>query len=85
MFLYSLYVFINLSCSCTLSEHAIKSQVHMIQCSEIHTYTFPQSFPQVFPQDTMIHSQVTNVTQHNDTAACIKCYMHTMRYNMIQS
>ena len=82
MFLYSLYVFINLSCNCTLSEHAIKSQANPMRPTQ--TPEFSTGFSTEFSTGTMIHSQVTNVTQHNDTAACIKCYMPTVWYNMIQ-
>ena len=75
MIFISLYFYLNLSCNCTLSEHAIKSQVHMIQCSETHTWLFHRFFHRVFHRQLwythmwpMIHS--TMIQQHVSNVTC---------------
>ena len=48
--------FLNVLSNCCLSEHGIRSQVHMIQ-AQVSTDT--QSFPQVFPQESTSFPQAS--------------------------
>ena len=79
MFLYSLYIFINLTCNCTLSEHAIKSQVHMIQCSHIHTWVFHMFFHRVFHRSQWYSSMYQKALGH------LKDWHKALLYHIIHS
>ena len=59
---------------CTLSEHGIRCQVHMIQ-AQVST-SFPQVFPQSFPQDTKIQYLVSKGTRTDATICCNIWYRH---------